>query len=139
MAKHAELATFQRFDFLNILNILYLQAELVHLELDLKESMREDLESENNMTSERRDDRESLNEAENVNLEFGEIEDTSTDEGVNERTPTSEAGRRSTSETSSLVNERVESARDWWYLSRMDNSRTWEIMLKARGKLKEYS
>lgn len=45
MTKPFEVATFKRFDSLNTLNILYLQAELVHLEEQLRDSMREDLES----------------------------------------------------------------------------------------------
>jgi hypothetical protein len=139
MTKHAEVATFQRFDFLNTLNILYLQAELVHLEHDLRESMREDLESGNNPPSEYLDEHESSNEAEREDIEFREIEDISGEGGVDEKTPESLLDRKSMSKALSSVNERIESARDWWYLSNMDNCRTWEIMLKAREKLKEYS
>jgi hypothetical protein len=36
MTQHAEMAMFQRFDFLNTLNALYLQAELVHLQRKMK-------------------------------------------------------------------------------------------------------
>ncbi|PMD53448.1 uncharacterized protein K444DRAFT_668062 [Hyaloscypha bicolor E] len=36
MTHHAEMAMFQRFDFLNTLNALYLQAELVHLQRKMK-------------------------------------------------------------------------------------------------------
>jgi hypothetical protein len=45
MASHQEFAVFQRFDFLNTLNILYLQAELVEFEAELKRCMKQDLES----------------------------------------------------------------------------------------------
>jgi len=83
MAKHSEVAIFERFDFLNIINLVYLQAELVELEIELKASMKDDLDS--------RDD------------------------------------------------ERQRGARDWWFLSRSKESKTWEIMLKIRTKLQEYS
>jgi len=139
MTKHSEVATFQRFDFLNTLNILYLQAELVNLEHDLRGSMREDIESGNNLPSEYPDDHESLNGVENEDIESGEIEGISGKGGVNEKTPESKVDRKSTSKATSSINERIESARDWWYLSNMDDSRTWEIMLKAREKLKEYN
>ncbi|KAE9367123.1 hypothetical protein N431DRAFT_350598 [Stipitochalara longipes BDJ] len=86
MTKHSEVATFQRFDFLNTLNILYLQAELVHLEQELRDSMREDLESGNNHPS---------------------------------QTPNSTGS--------------------FYFLANMHNSSTWDIMLKARDKLKEYN
>ena len=52
MTKHAQVATFQRFDFLNTLNILYLQAEHVRLEHDLRENVRDDIESGNYPPSE---------------------------------------------------------------------------------------
>ena len=82
MAKHSEVAIFERFDFLNAINLLYLQAELVELEIELKASMKDDLDS--------RDD------------------------------------------------ERQRGARDWWFLSKFKESKTWEIMLKIRTKLQEY-
>jgi hypothetical protein len=83
MAKHSEVAIFERFDFLNVINLVYLQAELVELEIELKASMKDDLDS--------RDD------------------------------------------------ERQRGARDWWFLSKSKESKTWEIMLKIRTKLQEYS
>jgi hypothetical protein len=83
MAKHSEVAIFERFDFLNAINLVYLQAELVELEIELKASMKDDLDS--------RDD------------------------------------------------ERQRGARDWWFLSKSKESKTWEIMLKIRTKLQEYS
>ena len=52
MTKHSEVSTFKRFDLLNTLNILYLQAELVHLKEELRDSMREDLKPINPMLSE---------------------------------------------------------------------------------------
>lgn len=45
MANHPETAMFQRFDFLNRLNLLYLQAELVELENELKACLKNDRES----------------------------------------------------------------------------------------------
>lgn len=42
MGSHPELAVFRRFGAINAQNVLYLQAELVHLELQLREYARED-------------------------------------------------------------------------------------------------
>jgi len=42
MGSHTELAIFRRFGAINAQNVLYLQAELVHLELQLREHARED-------------------------------------------------------------------------------------------------
>jgi hypothetical protein len=39
MTKHGEVAMLKRFDFLNNLNLLYLQAELVHLEQETKDHL----------------------------------------------------------------------------------------------------
>jgi len=139
MTKHSEVATFQRFDFLNTLNILYLQAELIHLEQELRDSMREDLESGNNVAPEitaetgsfvdvrEEEDIESAHNADN-----GEVEDDI------EKRQLSQVESRSVS-GGYEINERVESGRDWYFLANMDNSPTWEIMLKTRDKLKEYS
>lgn len=131
MTKHAEVATFQRFDFLNTLNILYLQAELVHLEQELRESMREDLEYRNDATVddslyESRDEIEisQPNNTEEQDLEKGAVTYVST---------------RETSTPESELNVRLESTRDWRFLAEMDDSKTWDIMLKTREKLKEYS
>jgi hypothetical protein len=139
MTKHSEVATFQRFDFLNTLNILYLQAELVHLEQELRGSMREDLESGNNSPSQTLSETCSfvdVGEAEAVeSTSDADIEDVGNDMGKkslsqNESRPGSGA---------SEINERLESGRDWYFLANADNSSTWDIMLKARDKLKEYS
>lgn len=43
--KHAEVATSQRFEFLNTLNVLFLQAKPERLEHDLRDSTQADLES----------------------------------------------------------------------------------------------
>lgn len=45
MSSYPEFAVFKRFEFLNTLNILYLQAELVELEAKLKGFLKEDIES----------------------------------------------------------------------------------------------
>jgi hypothetical protein len=138
MTKHSEVATFQRFDFLNTLNILHLQAELVHLEQELRDSMREDLESGNHVASEIPNKTGSF-----VNL-GGEEDIESTNNADNEAEddikgrPLSQIKARSILGESE-INERVESGRDWYFLANMDNSPTWEIMLKTRDKLKEYS
>lgn len=42
MATHGELAIFRRFKALNMLNLLYLQAEITHLEAELREVACED-------------------------------------------------------------------------------------------------
>lgn len=47
MANHSQTAAFQRFDFLNTLNLLYMQAELVEQEKRLKESIKADQNSDN--------------------------------------------------------------------------------------------
>lgn len=164
MVKHDELAAFQRFEYLNTLNILYLQAELVHLQVDLKKSMQEDLESGSQL--------EEL-EAETVAAIFPEIETTpdheagsadlnvdlaDQDEKCEEATsslsaqdvnnaPSSRPAPDSASEvehpevidTSTEADMRRLSARDWWCLSNLEGSKAWEIMLKTRQLLREYS
>jgi hypothetical protein len=139
MTKHSEVATFKRFDFLNTLNILYMQAELVHLEEEVRDSMREDLESGNSLLS------ESSNEAcTSADVHRGEDMDTAdtSNEGQAEATmemrPLSDLRMGSTTEYSG-INERVESGRDWLFLANTNKSSTWGIMLKIRDKLKEYS
>lgn len=134
MTKHAEVATFQRFEFLNTLNILFLQAELVHLEHDLRDSMQADLESGNTPVSSVRND---LGAMEQPDEEGEEEIRTPGDQDV--KIPLSRMNTTSTSNSQSSVNERVEAGRDWWYLSNLENSPTWEIMLKTRQKLQEYS
>jgi hypothetical protein len=43
-------------------------------------------------------------------------------------------------DASSTLNQRFESTRDWWFLKNSDEeSQTWQIMLKTRQKLEEYS
>jgi hypothetical protein len=139
MTKHSEVATFKRFDFLNTLNILYMQAELVHLEEELRDSMREDLESGNSMLS------ESSNEAcTSANVHRGEDTDTANTsndgqaEATMEMRPLSNLRMGFTTEYSG-INERVESGRDWLFLANTNKSSTWGIMLKTRDKLQEYS
>lgn len=139
MTKHSEAATFKRFDFLNTLNILYMQAELVHLEEELRDSMREDLESGNSMLY------ESSNEAcTSANVHRGEDMDTANTsndgqaEATMEMRPLSNLRMGFTTEYSG-INERVESGRDWLFLANTNKSSTWGIMLKTRDKLKEYS
>lgn len=137
MTKHSETATFQRFDFLNTLNILYLQAELVHLEKDLKDGMREDLESGNHVGS------ESVNGTGSLNVPAQDIKlannSSNADAECNmEKWPVSNIENGSISEDSG-IDERVESGRDWFFLANTDKSTTWKIVLKTRDKLKEYS
>jgi len=45
MGSHPELAIFRRFGAMNVQSMLYLQAELVHLELQLREYARDDEQS----------------------------------------------------------------------------------------------
>jgi len=139
MTKHSEVATFQRFDFLNTLNILYLQAELVHLEQELRDSMREDLESGNNHAP-------VLQEETGSFVDLGGEEDIEFAHNVNNDEASNDMEKRPLSQTKSRsipaeseINERVESCRDWYFLSNTSNSPTWSIMLKTRSKLKEYS
>ena len=42
MGAHSEFAIFRRFQTLNMQNLLYMQAEIIHLEADLREIVRED-------------------------------------------------------------------------------------------------
>jgi len=133
MTKHPEVATFQRFDFLNILNILFLQAELVHLEKDLRESMREDLEQGCAATIFTPDDIGSLHSQMVQEKREG-------NEAPGSR-PVSLSGTRSTTTSDGVpsINERIESGRDWYFLANGKDTSTWDIMLQAREKLKEYS
>lgn len=137
MTKHSEVATFQRFDFLNTLNILYLQAELVHLGRELKHSMRQDLESDNRSLSEPRNEAGSF-----VDMPGGDIESANSlnaeAEGSLEKNPLSNVDFESSSQEFQ-INERVKSARNWVVLAHTDKTPTWGIMLKTREKLKEYS
>jgi hypothetical protein len=137
MAKHAEIATFQRFDFLNTLNILYLQAELVHMEGELRDSMKADLESGNEPPARNSGDLDSIRSA-IIPRERSECssEKVATDMKFEKA---SEGEVRRASNTESIVNERVEGAKDWWYLSNSEHGQTWRIMLQIREKLKEYS
>lgn len=42
MARHGEVAIFRRFDTLNLKNLLYMQAELLHLEAELHQMERDE-------------------------------------------------------------------------------------------------
>jgi len=131
MSQHAEVATFQRFDFLNTLNLLFLQAELVHLEHDLKDSMKEDLDSSNEQVL------GILDDAVSVEQPGEEYIITARDRDV--KIPLSHMNTKSSSRSESSTNERYEAGRDWHYLSRLENNQTWGIMLRTREKLREYS
>lgn len=139
MTKHAEVATFQRFDFLNILNILYFQSELVHLEQELRESIGDDLKSGNSPVSEFADESGSLSDSRGEEDIESADTDNSRAEDVMEKRTVSQMETKSVSKADCETNERVESARDWYFLANMENSPTWDIMLRAREKLKEYS
>lgn len=130
MTKHAEVATFQRFDFLNTLNILYLQAELVHLEQELRDSMREDLEFRNHAT----EDFSSLESQDEI-----EVVQSNDPEDDAEKGGLSHVSTRDSLRPESELNVRLESTRDWKFLADSGDSQTWDIMLKTREKLKEYS
>ncbi|KAL8790942.1 MAG: hypothetical protein Q9213_000367 [Squamulea squamosa] len=45
IANHGEMSIFRRFDTLNLKNLLYMQAELVHLEADLERLEKADRDS----------------------------------------------------------------------------------------------
>lgn len=139
MTKHSEVATFKRFDFLNTLDILYLQAELVHLEEKLRDSMREDLESGNSMFSESSNETcSAVDVHRGEDMESADISNEGQAEATVEKKPPSNLGMGFASEYYG-INERVESGRDWLFLANTNKSSTWGIMLKARDKLKEYS
>lgn len=141
MSKHGEVAAFQRFDFLNMLNILFLQAELVHLEEELKESMKADLESADNENMPILDQPDPVGSGDEIEEEEEYVQND--DEDRDKKIPLSRMNTKSTGVSESSVNERVEAGRDWWYLANYkpkDGScSTWEIMLKTRTKLQEYS
>ncbi|KAH8654990.1 hypothetical protein BGZ60DRAFT_532623 [Tricladium varicosporioides] len=143
MAKHAGIASFQRFDFLNTLNILFLQAELVHLEEELRESMREDLESGRNPDIPEQDDAESVDKNTNTNDRSTINDHRRSGPGIEPDIPSEMSNTnpddKFESRSESENSERVESAKDWYVLANMENSSmTWDIMLKTREKLKEY-
>jgi hypothetical protein len=142
MTKHVETSTFQRFGFLNTLNILYLQAELVHLEQDLRASMKEDLESgsgQHDSTSTTLQNSTS-SESSKSGGEIAIAGSSDFAEGPREGVSGSDASPVAVSTNSAQMNQdRCNSTRDWWYLSNGIHGQTWEIMLKAREKLAEYS
>jgi hypothetical protein len=143
MTVHSEVATFQRFEFLNTLNILYLQAELVHLQEELRDSMKEDLESGSSPISipDRAGSLGYCQDGEEIepseNKENSEVAEGESHEMKN--IPISQMGTPSVSDSGSEFNERIVSARDWNFLANGDDTSTWDIMLRAREKLKEYS
>jgi hypothetical protein len=142
MTKHAELATFQRFDSLNVVNILFLQAELVRLELDLRKSMKTDLESGNAPNVPEQGDTQSIandptpNERHKVDSHGNN--NVHTDSTIPLETLRENISVESLSSLGSDNNARAESANDWYLLANFIDSPTWEIMLKTREKLKEY-
>ncbi|KAL3417855.1 hypothetical protein PVAG01_10864 [Phlyctema vagabunda] len=142
---HPEIVSVHRFQFMNTLNLLYLQAELVELEQVLKKSIADDLrisetsreseaetsvprcesKSENNSTANRLPSVDTSIARDSIRVE--ELKDP---------------GRRNSNAASNLTNvagERRKAARDWWYLSNTEHSPTWQIMLTAREKLQGYN
>lgn len=135
MTRHSELATFQRFDFLNTMNVMFLQAELVHLETELRDSMKEDLESGD------------VDEAVGITTSARDVNDAISTAvmGNNDEDGDQKPKTRSISDSIETVSiaaskssQRVKSAKDWYILANMDSSETWDIMLRCRSKLKEY-
>jgi hypothetical protein len=98
--------------------------------------MREDLESGNATAPSQQDEEESIEEIEEegIHIEQG-------DRDSNKKIPLSRIQTKSSCKSQSSVNERVEAGRDWWYLSNLnpEESQTYEIMLRTRAKLQEYS
>lgn len=143
MVKHPEVATFQRFEYLNTLNILYLQAELVELEKELERSMMEDLvdplrpavQSIRSMVLPRHEE-EIVPADQEDGSRSGALEMHGLSYGADRSAP--EAEMQSWSIDGSSINERAEGARDWYYLSKSEHGETWQIMLRIREKLKEY-
>lgn len=154
MAHHGEVATFQRFEFLNMLDLLYHQAELVHLEDELRASMKIDSDSgdaipvgESRSTQTVNMERASVMSALERRKSTPEIEHKMSGEERELQMLDEKQGKRddemseqsSSFSGSSGASERFEGTRDWWYLSHASHSHTWELMLKTRKKLKEYS
>lgn len=148
MSKHAEMATFQRFDFLHNLDIMFLQAELVHLEGDLRDSMMDDLECKNAVVSSQIDvsgsRSRSLRSAEARDRDSVVVNDSRDIGGTPHETDIplrslhSQSDLRSLSDTGSESIDRMRLARDWYVLVDMKNTSTWDLVLKSRDKLKEY-
>ncbi|KAL2068343.1 hypothetical protein VTL71DRAFT_16441 [Oculimacula yallundae] len=144
MADHSAQASFQRFGFLNMLDLLYRQAELVHLEEELREYMKGDLDSKVE------DSVGTGTGTSHDSGEAGEIEDKEQEMEISasvheiETNPRSQSAglasaSMSNSDSDSDANDRFEGTRNWWYLSHTSHSATWEHMLKTREKLKEYN
>lgn len=133
MTRHKETSTFQRFDFINTLNLLYLQAGLVHLERDLRASMARDLESRDSPRTSL-----SVGSASRANG-VPEKEQSLGMAKVDSMDAKDETDASMRSGVFSATDERMDPVRDWWYLGNGEDSRTWEIMLQTREKLAEYS
>lgn len=133
MTRHAEVAHFQRFDFLNTLDILLLQAELVNLEQELRRCMKEDLESGNSSVS-----------VSDHEPSLAEVESNSLGSGAGGQMNSIEVKRIKNLDVKAMpnevteFNERMESARDWYILANMSENSTWRLMLRVRDKVKEY-
>lgn len=147
MSKYAEMATFQRFDFLHNLDIMFLQAELVHLEDELRDSIKDDLECQHVVSSQIDVSRRGSRSLRNPDIEDSGVDaiDHSQDTGgtahdtvIPLRPLHSQSELRSISDLGSGNDDRVRSGRDWYVLANMKNTSTWELVLKTRDKLKEY-
>ena len=123
MTQHDEMAMFQRFDYLNTLNTLYLQAELVFLEQKIKDGLRGDLCMKGSPAS--------------------EVRTATPQESTDPRVATDQPPSNTTSSQdglSSPISLLPDPARDWYDLSTMkETSEVWKTILQARTKLKEYS
>jgi hypothetical protein len=93
--------------------------------------MREDLEYRSDATVD-----DSLYESRD---EIEISQPNNTEEQDLEKGAVTHVSMRETSTPESELNVRLESTRDWRFLAEMDDSKTWDIMLKTREKLKEYN
>jgi hypothetical protein len=141
MCRHPEMATFQRFDLLNTMNILFLQAELTHLQDDLRQSMEDDVQSRRpsgpamSIRTSCQDGSQDANQSCQRKSEDGhDMASIASQESTEARARTSPISEA----VSEDCDERAESGKDWYVLANMTYSPTWKIMVEIREKLKEY-
>lgn len=159
MSDHDEMVIFKRFKFLNILDALYRQAELEHLEIDMKGYMRAGFppgESEASDSDEEPSEEESEGDNADCAASGSIISDEETTVVNSPSSTDNQASGMATSHDPPHNNEPVgsiqmeslspgvpkppDAAVDWWYLAnRHENKDAWNTMLEVRQKLKEYS
>lgn len=167
MIDHEEMAVFKRFKFLNILDALYRQAELEHLEVEMKGYMKAGFPPGG---SEASDSEEELSDGESEchvrdsgvsgitacdgdtiaenSSTGGDATDIQTNGTATSQDTPSSNGQANNIQMQSLSMRSSTpppspppiAATDWWCLANEDgNKDAWNTMLTARQKLKEYS